>query len=235
MKETRRVPRRDDRAPNIFAGLLYCADCGNKLYVHRNSKDDKYGSYMCPSYRKPVIKECTSHHISRQIIYDIVLEDLQLKCSYIADHEKEFVEKYRERVLADMSRDRQFSETELKKAQTRIAEIDGIIKKLYEDNVSGRISDERFDSLSLSYETEQKALKAKVESLQTDARTLAREDENLAKFIRLVKKYSDITELNTEILNAFIDKIYIGETVRTPKGKTREIRIIYKFIGAVSL
>ena len=114
----------------------------------------------------------------------------------------------------------------------------------YEDNVRGRITDERFDILAKGYETEKAELKEKSQQLQSVLQTVAKDDENLENFIRLVKRYMEIPELSREILNAFIDKVYIGETVKTQipskrKRKkymrTRIIRIIYKFVGAVNL
>ena len=128
--------------------------------------------------------------------------------------------------------------------ENRCVEIDEIIRKLYEDNVRGRITDERFDILSKSYETEKTELKTKSETLRFALQANARDEANLEQFKQLVRRYTVITELNTEILNAFIDKIYVGETIKTEipskcKGKkylrTRTIRIVYKFIGAVNL
>lgn len=136
------------------------------------------------------------------------------------------------------------SKSELKRIENRCAEIDEIIRKLYEDNVRGRITDERFDIMAKGYETERAELKVKSDKLRITLQAGARDEENLEQFKRLVRRYTTITELNTEILNAFIEKIYVGEIVKTeiPSKrkrkkymKTRTIRIVYKFIGAVNL
>lgn len=142
------------------------------------------------------------------------------------------------------NRKQEAAKAEQRKTKARIAEIDGIIKRLYEDNLSGKITDERFSILAKDYESEQSELKEKAKSLQESVQTEKAEKENLSKFIRLVKRYTEIPELTAEILNAFIDRIYVGEKVKgvSPTGKrnwryksTRAIKIIYKFVGAVNL
>ena len=207
------MPRKKDAQPNIFAGLLYCADCGKSLSRHLGASTDRYQAYTCSSYRKHAL--CSPHHITLKAISEVVLMDL-----YGA------------------------SKSELKRIENRCAEIDEIIRKLYEDNVRGRITDERFDIMAKGYETEKVELKVKSDKLRIALQADARDEENLEQFKRLVRRYTTVTELNTEILNAFIEKIYVGETVKTeiPSKrkrkkymKTRTIRIIYKFIGAVNL
>ena len=151
---------------------------------------------------------------------------------------------YREDMAKKNNRLYGASKSELKRIENRCAEIDEIIRKLYEDNVRGRITDERFDILSQGYETEKAELKVKSDKLRIALQADARDEENLEQFKRLVRRYTTITELSTEILNAFIEKIYVGEIVKTkiPSRrkrkkymKTRTIRIVYKFIGAVNL
>ena len=137
------------------------------------------------------------------------------------------------------------SKNELKRIESRCTEIDEVIRKLYEDNARGRITDERFDILAKGYETEKAELKEKAKRIQASLQAASQDDEKLSNFIRLVKRYTEISELNTEILNAFIDKIYVGEVQKeiihiTKKGRktfkrSRTIRIVYKFVGAVAL
>ena len=242
MRECRRVPRRKDAQPNIFAGLLYCADCGKSLSRHIGAKTDGYQAYTCSSYRKNT--SCSPHHITLKAISEVVLADLLKVCSCVRNRENEFVKAYRDDIEKKNSRLYGASKSELKRIENRCAEIDEIIRKLYEDNVRGRITDERFDILANGYEKEKAELKERSEKLQVALQSDARDEENLEQFKQLVRRYTTITELNTEILNAFIEKIYVGETVRTEMPskrkrkkyiKTRTIRIIYKFIGAVNL
>lgn len=242
MRESRRVPRKADAQPNIFAGLLYCADCGKSLSRHLGASTLRYQSYTCSNYRKDC--RCSPHHITLSALSEVVLNDLLKVCACVREREDEFVQAYRDDMAKKQNRIYGASKSELKRIESRCSEIDEIIRKLYEDNVRGRITDERFDILSKGYETEKAELKEKVKRLQAILKADAQDNENLENFKQLVKRYTAITELNTEILNAFIEKIYVGETVKTeiPSKrkrkkylKTRTIRIVYKFIGAVNL
>lgn len=228
----------------IFAGMLYCMDCGKKLNVHYRNREDIYGGFMCSSYRKSKGPECTPHHLSLDVISKIVLNDLHRICACVTEREQEFVEAYYGEAERKANRKQETAKAEQRKTEARIAEINGIIKRLYEDNLSGKITDERFSILCKDYEAEQKELKEKTKRLQESLQTEKETEENLNKFIRLVKRYTEIPELTAEILNAFIDKIYVGEKVKavSPTGKrnwryksTRAIKIIYKFVGAVNL
>ncbi len=242
MRESRRVPRKADAQPNIFAGLLYCADCGRSLSRHLGASTLRYQAYTCSGYRKNC--RCTPHHITLSALSEVVLNDLLKVCACVREREDEFVQAYRDDMAKKQNRVYGASKSELKRIESRCSEIDEIIRKLYEDNVRGRITDERFDILSKGYETEKAELKEKAKRLQAILQADAQDNENLENFKQLVKRYTAITELNTEILNAFIEKIYVGETVKMeilPKRKrkkylkTRTIRIVYKFIGAVNL
>ena len=193
-------------------------------------------------YRKQ--NGCTPHHITLRALSEVVLTDLLKVCASVRDREDEFVQAYRNDMAKKNSRLYGASKSELKRIENRCAEIDEIIRKLYEDNVRGRITDERFDIMSKGYETEKAELKLKAEKLQVALQMDARDEDNLEQFKRLVRRYTEISELNTEILNAFVEKIYVGEVVKTEiltkrkrkkYLKTRTIRIVYKFIGAVNL
>ena len=127
------------------------------------------------------------------------------------------------------------SKSEQEKIRFRIAEINRIIQKLYEDNVNGRITDERFDLLSKTYETEQAELRNKEKLLSESVRNVEREEENLARFIRLVKRYVDVEELTPEIINAFIDRIEVGKKEKVFDRKMQDITIVYNFVGAIDL
>ena len=199
-------------------------------------------SYVCMHYRKQ--QGCTPHHITLRALSEVVLMELLKVCACVRDREDEFVQAYRDDMAKKNNKLQGASKSELKRIKSRCAEIDEIIRKLYEDNVRGRITDERFDIMSKGYETEKADLKVKAEKLQATLQADARDEENLEQFKRLVRHYTAITELNTEILNAFIEKIYVGEVIKTeiPSRrkrkkylKTRTIRIVYKFIGAVNL
>ena len=127
------------------------------------------------------------------------------------------------------------TKTELKRLSDRQEEICRIIRKLYEDNVNGRITDERFDFLAKSYENEGVDLKTRIQELQIALSASVQDEERLSKFLKVVKSYTKIEELTPEILNSFIEKIYIGETEKYDGRKMQEVEIIYKFVGAINL
>ena len=127
------------------------------------------------------------------------------------------------------------TKAEIKRLSDRQEEIGKIIRKLYEDNVSGRITDERFDFLAKSYDDEGNALKQTIIDLQNALAVSVQDEEKLSKFLKVVKTYTEIQELTPEILNSFIEKIYIGETERYNDRKMQEVEIVYKFVGAINL
>lgn len=219
---------------NIFAGLLYCSDCGSPINLKRVAKNRNYDYYLCRRYNKARQSTCTQHSIVKRTLEKLVLTDLRRVLAETKTHEKEFVEKYRKCSAKEMSKVQALSRTKLVKAENRVTEINNVIAKLYEDNVLGKISEERFDLLAKKYETEQTELKAQISELKDALSVVADEEKNIQEFLKVVKNYTEIKELTPEILNNFIDRIYIGEKYADGSTHKQEIRIIYKFIGAES-
>ena len=137
--------------------------------------------------------------------------------------------------MKESSRLQSAAKSELKKAESRLSEIEKIIVKLYEEKVCGRIPEERFELLAKNYETEQAELKQKTEALKASLIAAKETDSSLAKFISLVRSYTEVKELTPEILNSFIDKIYIGKPERIDGKRVQEVKIVYKLIGAVNI
>ena len=160
---------------------------------------------------------------------------MQKVCEYVFLHEKEFTDEYLSGSKKETEKFQFKTKTELKRLSDRQEEIGRIIRKLYEDNVNGRISDERFDFLAKSYEDEGDDLKTRIQELQIALSASFQDEEKLSKFLKVVKTYTEITELTPEILNSFIEKIYIGETEKYDGRKMQEVEIIYKFVGAINL
>ena len=156
-------------------------------------------------------------------------------CEYVFLHEKEFTDEYLSGSKKETEKFRIKTKTEIKRLSDRQEEIGRIIRKLYEDNVCGRISDERFDFLAKSYEDEGNDLKTKIQELNNALASSVQDAEKLSKFLKVVKAYTEIQELTPEILNSFIEKIYIGETERYSGRKMQDVEIIYKFVGAINL
>ena len=221
--------------PNMFSGLLYCADCGNHLTIQRVARNRKMDNFSCATYRKKKKGLCSCHRILVSDLETIVKEDLQKVCEYVLFHEKEFTDEYLSGSKKETVKFQSKTKAELKRLSERQEEIGKIIRKLYEDNVNGRITDERFDFLAKSYEDEGNELKTKLQEFKNALASSVQEEEKLSKFLKVVKSYTKIEELTPEILNSFIEKIYIGETEKYDGRKMQEVEIIYKFVGAINL
>lgn len=221
--------------PNMFSGLLYCADCGNHLTIQRVARNRKMDNFSCATYRKKKKGLCSCHRILVSDLETIVKEDLQKVCEYVLFHEKEFTDEYLSGSKRETVKFQAKTKAELKRLSERQEEIGKIIRKLYEDNVCGRITNERFDFLAKSYEDEGNELKTKIQELKNTLASSVQGEEKLSKFLKVVKSYTKIEELTPEILNSFIEKIYIGETERYSGRKMQEVEIIYKFVGAINL
>lgn len=221
--------------PNMFSGLLYCADCGNHLTIQRVARNRKMDNFSCATYRKKKKGLCSCHRILVSDLETIVKNDLQKVCEYVFLHEKEFTDEYLSGSKKETVKFQSKTKAELKRLSERQEEIGRIIRKLYEDNVNGRITDERFDFLAKSYEDEGNDLKTKIQELKNALASSVQDEEKLSKFLKVVKSYTKIEELTPEIFNSFIEKIYIGETEKYDGRKMQEVEIIYKFVGAINL
>lgn len=221
--------------PNMFSGLLYCADCGNHLTIQRVARNRKMDNFSCATYRKKKKGLCSCHRILVSDLETIVKEDLQKVCEYVFLHEKEFTDEYLSGSKKETVKFQAKTKAELKRLSERQEEIGRIIRKLYEDNVNGRITNERFDFLAKSYEDEGNDLKTKIQEFKNALASSVQDEEKLSKFLKIVNSYTEIEELTPEILNSFIEKIYIGETEKYDGRKMQEVEIIYKFIGAINL
>ena len=234
MRKTKRAYTKFNE-PNMFSGLLYCADCGNRLTIQRVAKHRNMDNFTCATYRKKKKGLCSSHRILVSDLERVVQCDLHKVCEYVILHEKEFVDEYLSGSKKETEKFQSRAKAELKRLSDRQDEIGRIIRKLYEDNVNGRITDERFDFLVKSYEDEGQELKRQMHDLKRSLTDSEQNEEKLSKFIKMVKTYSEIRELTPEILNSFVEKIIISETEWYAGRKMQEVKIIYKFVGAIRL
>ena len=229
---------------NRLTGLLYCADCGHRMYYRsaqsQHRKDGKtYDSdnvYLCGNYRN-IHRHCTAHNVRVSAVESLIAASIREVCGFALEHEEEFLKTVREmddkeseRIIAD-------SRNEKHAAAKRIDELNDLIKKLYEGNATGKIPDRHFTRLLADYDGELSTLEARTEELD---KIIAQGKENAVrtdKFMRLVKKYSEFDEITTPMLNEFIDKILIHEPVYGKKKshKTQEIEIYFNFIGKIGL
>lgn len=228
VQELRKHRRRPTKSGIVspFSGLLYCADCGEKLYysVTNNYKREQ-AYFFCSSYRKNS-EVCSAHYIREKVVEQIVLESMQRILLNVQAFEKEFARKQMDCYTEDKKKQLAAKRRELSRAKKRIAEIDTLIQKIYEDNASGKLSDERYATLSLSYEEEQKTLKAAVPELQSFLETETDKTESLQRFIQKIKQITELKVLTPELIHEFVDKIVVY-TPRYLDGKRVQLLDIY--------
>lgn len=233
LRNNRKKPTRSGKK-SIFSGLLFCNDCGKKMYFQSPVTDLKAKDhYRCSSYKHDN-SACTSHYITDEVLQIIVLENIQNVIAYVKSYEDLFIQEQLAKSAQDEIKKISINKKELEKAKSRIIEIDNLFMHIYEDNVSGKISNDRFRNLSFNYDKEQQELKIKIEQLSKDIENTEKKDTDITQFISNVKKYTEITELTPEILNELIEKIIIHQTEKINGKKVQEIDIYYRGVGIIS-
>lgn len=215
----------------VLSGMVFCADCGAKLYQVRGRTLPQSEYMVCATYRKKGKVVCSSHQIRNSVIEELLLDGLRNVTAYAREHEGEFVEMITKKSKAEVDRRIRDSKRELEQSLARIHKLDDIIQRLYEDNVEGKISDERFMKMSENYEAEQKTLEHRVAELRS---TISAEQEstvNVGRFLTLVRKYTDIQELNAEIIREFVERLEVYKAGRVCGKKVQRIRIVWNCIG----
>ena len=239
LRKQRKRPNRYDEV-GLFSGILFCADCGSVMYQQRYQTDKrKQDCYICGSYKKRTA-DCTAHFIRTDLLTAGVLSNLRKVTSYAAKHEARFMKLLVEQNEDGGRRRNAARKKELETAQKRISELSAIFKRLYEDSVTGRISDERFSELSADYEAEQKELKERAAGLQAELSKSQEAAENAEKFMKVVRRHTSFEELTPTLLREFVEKIVVHESValdgkRRGKLRRQEIEIYYSFVGKVEL
>lgn len=235
IRDGRRRPTPLGEMP-VLSGMVFCADCGSKLYQVRGkgwSHDKEY--MVCANYRKRGKHTCTSHQIRNVDIENVLLYMIQQVTAFARKHEEEFIELVTKSNAKTVEREIRESKKEYESAQARINKLDTIIQRLYEDNIEGKISDERFMKMSATYEAEQNQLKERVAELANIIDAAKEKSSNADSFIHLVKNYTDIKELNAEIIRTFIEKIYVYGNEKPWDRNTKKIKVIFNFIGEVHI
>lgn len=216
----------------ILSGMLFCADCGAKLYQvrHRGWTHDKE-HFVCATYRK-VKGGCSSHQIRNVVVEELLLDGIRNITAFARDHEDEFVQMVTDKTRAEVNKNLRDARKELEQAELRIKKLDGIIRKLYEDNIDGKVSDDRFAKMTASYEDEQRTLEFQINKLKSTITTESERTANADAFLKLVRKYTDLQELNAEIIREFVEKIYVYKAEKSPTGRrTQKVKIIWNCIG----
>jgi len=234
------TPRRIDTTgeANPLTGLVFCAQCGGKMYNSRKSAEtakhkvaDHYtcGTYGMSHKRFNVI--CSQHYIRTEVIRKLVLDAIREISGYVRRNEAEFVEKIREASTVQQAETAKAHQKQLAKNERRVAELNHLFQRVYEDNANGKLSDERYEILSGSYEREQAELKQQNAALQAEVDAFTADSEKTGRFIELVRRYSDFEELTTPMLNEFIHKILVHEADKSSGERVQEVDIHFNFIG----
>lgn len=237
VQNLRKAKRRisDMGTPHILSGMLYCADCGEKMYLCRCTTMKQAEYFNCSTYRKKKKKYCTSHQITAHAVMAMVKNDLRYTIKFASDNKETFMSILKERTEAKNKRELASAIEEKEVAEKRIVALDKIIQSLYEDKVSGKLSEERYIKMSDNYEAEQKGLTEKVKTLKAEIEKAQTKYDNIQKFMAIVKRYSDFEELTPEILRAFVDKIIIYEKQKVDGHIRHTIEIVYNFVEAIEL
>ncbi|MDR1061368.1 MAG: DUF4368 domain-containing protein [Clostridiales bacterium] len=243
------TPRRPSACgeANPLTGLLFCHECGKKMYNSRQAKthytEKRFGReyrhktadfYTCSTYSlsKGVFDDkCSQHYIRTEAVRRLALRAIQSVCAYARDNRDEFAAKIREESEIRHEDAAKAGRRKLAQNQKRAAELDRLFRKTYEDNASGKLSDKRFGQLSAEYEREQSDLEAQSGQLAARIAAFVEDSEKSAQFIELARRYTEYDELTTPILNSFIEKIVVHEADKSSGERVQDVDIYFRFIG----
>ena len=236
LRKTVRRVNKETQAPSRLTGLLYCADCGGKMYHERGVfKGKQRNNYVCSSYRKHT-SDCTMHHIRADVVEELILDTLKEISTFARKNEKEFIRLVTETSSIQQAETAKAHKKQITKKEKRAAELDNLIRKIYEDNVNGKLSDKRFEKLSAEYECEQEELEQSIAELQSELDSFEDSTTRADKFLELIHKYTSFEELTTPMLNEFVEKVIVYEREKKYRYKsTQRIDIYFNFVGMVEL
>lgn len=240
VKQARQSRRRPTKMGEMgmFSGMMYCADCGSILYQCRATgfrKDQEY--YICSGYRKGKQVCGTPHSIRTVILEELILQNLREIVSFARSHENRFVQMVMDMDVKERNKGLAKKRKLLSEGEKRITELDMIFKRLYEDNISGKLTDERFHKLSTDYEAEQAGLQTQAAILREEIEEVEGKSANVDRFLSVVRQYTDIPELTSRILHEFVEKIVIHAATdpHSKINRRQEVDIYYKGIGILEM
>ena len=230
----KRTPKQMEE-PNMFSGLVYCADCKKTMVLHRaHTMKATQNNFMCYTYKKRGKEVCSAHYLREQDLVKIVLDDLRRVTHFARKKERLFAEYINQKNSVELRREINTVQKELDAMRRRNAELTALFKRLYEDNVLGRVTSEQFRILSGDYNAEQKELNAAIPVKETRLEKLKASAANVEAFIEKAKRYTDIPELTPELLRLFIERIEIGKrSERYSRTAEQDIRIVYRDVGVM--
>mgnify|MGYP002167004865 CR=1 FL=1 len=234
LRENKRRPSKTGKQ-GLFSGLLYCADCGDKLYFcTTNSFSPKQDHYVCSNYKSNT-GTCSAHFIREETLKLFVLQRIFDVTALFFDDAMAFEEAAKKQRFQEAEKEAKKRKREIAQAEKRIAELDRIFKRIYEDDISGAISHERFLKLSSDYEAEQKELTEQVKAWRQAVETFEQDQADFASFAAIVRKYVGIRELTPAIVNEFVKKIIVHAPDKSSGHRRQKIELVWNFIGEVNL
>ncbi len=233
VQELRQNKRRNTKTnkQGLFSGLIFCADCGSKLHFATCKRfDETQDHYRCSRYKSNT-GDCSAHYIREETLQKIVLSQIFEVTAMMYDNADKFFNLVAKQQLEEQSKEMQNKKKQITKFQKRIAELDKIFKRIYEDDITGAISHERFLKLSAEYETEQAELQKQIKVYEEETNNFDRQQIDFKQFHEIVKKYVGIKELTPTIVNEFIKKIVVHAPDKSNGHRVQKIQIIFNFIG----
>ena len=235
-KTKRRAPKAENGEKRMFSDLLYCADCGSKLWYHTNTNNKDIHYFSCSNYKKDTRGDCESrHYIRADAVEQVVMLELKRLAKCIETNEQEFAELLVRKTNEDMIIEQKRLEESLSKALYRNESITTVFSKLYEDNVTGKVSDDMFMELSRKYETERFELKSNIAEYRERLSKIGEMKQNKDDFIKAVCKFMEMRTLTAPMLRELIDRINVHEKQGGNKCYTQEITIYYRFVGLINI
>lgn len=236
VREHKKRPRKNMEAPNPYSGLIFCVDCTKPLVLHRaHTMDESKNNFACSTYKKFGKESCSAHYIRESQLATVILDDLKRVSHFARQDEVLFVECINRKNTVEIRREITGLQKELDVMRKRDLELTTLFKRLYEDNVLGRIPDEHYRTLSNEYTDEQKTLRENIPKAESRMEELKSSLANVDRFIEKAKKYTNLTELTPELLRMFIAKVEVGEkAVKYSRTAPQDIWIYYRDIGMLN-
>ena len=231
LRKNKRRPTRTGKT-NMFSGIVRCADCGEKLYycTSRNF-EARQDHFVCSTSRLKGKEVCPTHFIRAVVLERGVLAHMRMTIACVANHEEQFRKAMGAKQKAEAKRELAAKRRQLTQAERRIEELDRLFKRIYEDNISGKLSDSRFQMLSDDYEQEQEELREKLLRLNEEINQQEEQAENIDRFIGKVRKYLDLNELTPTILNDMVKAVYVHAPDKSKGYREQQIDISYDLVG----